>query len=361
VKSLVLLKNRDAALPLRKDLRKVFVTGPYAADAAVLLGNYYGVNEDMSTVLQGIVGKVSAATSVEFRPGCLPDRPNADPFSPGSYRYAQEADATIAVMGLSNLMEGEEGAAIASPTKGDRLDLRLPSNQVEFLRALRVAAKKLIVVMMGGSPIASPEVDDMADAVLFVWYPGQEGGRAVADVLFGDVAPSGRLPITFPRSVDQLPPFEDYSMAGRTYRYMTAKPLYPFGFGLSYTRFGYGPLDLSKPRAKRGEKLSARVRVTNAGAIAAEEVVQLYVTPLSAPGRVPLAALKAVKRVSLAPGAATSVEFAIEPALLTVVDDAGNEAIGPGEFRLTVGGASPGALAVTLGTPEPARAVLTIE
>ncbi|HWW94318.1 MAG TPA: glycoside hydrolase family 3 C-terminal domain-containing protein [Vicinamibacteria bacterium] len=361
VKSLVLLKNRDAALPLRKDVRKVFVTGPYAADAAVLLGNYYGVNEDMATVLQGIVGKVSAATSVEFRPGCLPDRPNADPFSPGSYRYAQEADATIAVMGISNLIEGEEGAAIASPTRGDRLDLRLPPNQVEFLRALRVAAKKLVVVMMGGSPIASPEVDEMADAVLFVWYPGQEGGRAVADVLFGDVAPSGRLPITFPRSVDQLPPFEDYSMVGRTYRYMTAKPLYPFGFGLSYTRFGYGPLDLSRPQASRGEKVSARVRVTNAGAMAADEVVQLYVTPLSASGRVPLAALKAVKRVSLAPGAATTVEFSIEPALLTVVDEAGNETVGPGQFRLTVGGASPGALAVTLGAPEPARAILTIE
>jgi beta-glucosidase len=150
-------------------------------------------------------------------------------------------------------------------------------------------------------------------------------------------------------------------MVGRTYRYMTAKPLYPFGFGLSYARFGYGPLDLSRPRASRGEKVSARVRVTNAGAMAADEVVQLYVTPLSASGRVPLAALRAVRRVSLAPGAATSVEFSIEPALLTVVDEAGNETVGPGQFRLTVGGASPGALAVTLGAPEPARAILTIE
>ncbi len=215
--------------------------------------------------------------------------------------------------------------------------------------------------MTGRSPIASPEVDDLADAVLFVWYPGQEGGRAVADVLFGDVSPSGRLPITFPRSVDQLPPFEDYSMAGRTYRYMTAEPLYPFGFGLSYTRFAYGPLELSKHRAKRGEGLSARVRVTNAGPMAAEDVVQLYVTALSAPGRAPLATLKAVKRVSLEPGASASVEFAIEPALLTVVDDAGHEALGPGEFCLTVGGASPGTLAVKLGAPEPARALLTVE
>lgn len=230
MKSLVLLKNQDGVLPLRKDLRKVYVTGPLAADTFVLLGNYHGVNEDLSTVLEGVVGQVSPATSVEYRQGCLLDRPNLDTID----RYtatARDSDVTIAVMGLSNLLEGEEGAALASPHKGDRPDLGLPANQVSFLREIRAASKKLVVVLMAGSPLTIPEVHDLADAVLLAWYPGQEGGRAVADVLFGDASPAGRLPVTFPRSVEQLPPFEDYSMVGRTYRYMTKEPLYPFGFG----------------------------------------------------------------------------------------------------------------------------------
>ena len=190
VKSLVLLKNKDGALPLRKDLKKVYVTGPLAADAFALIANYYGVHEDLSTVLEGIVGKVSPATSVEFRQGALLDRPNSDNIDRFT-ATARDSEITIAVVGINNLIEGEEGAAIASPHRGDRPDLGLPGSQLEFLRALRKAARKLVVVVMGGSPLTISEVHDLADAVLFIWYPGQEGGRAVADVLFGDASPSG--------------------------------------------------------------------------------------------------------------------------------------------------------------------------
>ncbi|HSB60460.1 MAG TPA: glycoside hydrolase family 3 C-terminal domain-containing protein, partial [Vicinamibacteria bacterium] len=217
-----------------------------------------------------------------------------------------------------------------------------------------------VVVLLGGSPLAIPEVHELSDAVVLAWYPGQEGGRAVADVLFGDAAPSGRLPVTFPRSIDQLPPYEDYSMAGRTYRYMTEEPLYPFGFGLGFTSFRYGPVELAKGTVAHGEGTIARVVVTNSGRAEGEEVVQLYVARVGASGRAPRAALKGIRRVRLAPGEARTVEFAVEAPMLALVDEAGRERVEKGEFRLTIGGASPGARAVALGAPEPAQAVLTV-
>jgi beta-glucosidase len=188
-----------------------------------------------------------------------------------------------------------------------------------------------------------------------------EGGRAVADVLFGDAVPSGRLPLTFPKSMDQLPPYEDYSMKGRTYRYMTKEPLYPFGFGLSTTTFGYGPLELSKKTIGPDGELSASVRVTNAGERAGEEVVQLYVSALDASVEVPLTSLKAFQRVSIGPGQSETVRFAITPDMLAIIDNDGEAAVEPGRFRLTAGGASPGSRSVELGAPKPAEAVVTVQ
>jgi beta-glucosidase len=357
--SIVLLKNEGQTLPLRKDLRMVYVTGPLAADAQVMLGNYYGLNEDIATVLEGVMGQVSAATKVDFRQGALLDRDNvntADWFS-GS---ARQADVTIAVMGISNLLEGEEGASIASPDKGDRFSIELPANQVAFVKKIRESARKLVVVLLGGSPMAIPEIHDMADAVVLAWYPGMEGGRAIADVLFGDAVPSGRLPITFPSSTTQLPPYDDYSMKGRTYRYMTEEPLYPFGFGLSTTRFRYGPLKLSKTDVGPDGELTAEVVVTNEGERAGEEVVQLYVSALDAPFVVPRASLKAFQRVRVSPGASETVTFTVGPEELAVVDETGRKGVATGRYRLTVGGASPGPRAVALGAPPPAAAVLTV-
>jgi beta-glucosidase len=360
VKSMVLLKNEGGLLPLPKDLRMVYVTGPLAADAQVMLGNYYGLNEDIATVLEGVVGKVSAATKVDFRQGALLDRTNVNPIDwfSGS---AQEADVTIAVMGVSNLLEGEEGASIASPDKGDRFDVSLPENQLAFVRKMRENARKLVVVVLSGSPVAMPEVHELADAVVFAWYPGQEGGRAVADVLFGDAVPSGRLPLTFPKSMDQLPPYEDYSMEGRTYRFMKEEPLYPFGFGLSTTTFSYGPLELSESAIGPDGELTARVLVSNEGEVAGEEVVQLYVTALDASTRVPLASLRAFERAFIGSGESETVEFAVTPDMLAIIDDAGKAVVEQGRFRLTVGGASPGSRAVALGAPKPAEATLTVE
>jgi len=359
-RSLVLLKNDDGLLPLSKDLKKIYVTGPLAADAAVLLGNYSGVSGDLATILEGIVQAAGPTTMVSYRQGSLLDRPNINPIDWYS-GVASDADVTVAVMGISNLLEGEAGASIASPGKGDRFDIRLPQNQIDFLNKMRGTAKKLVVVLLGGSPMAVPEVQELADAVLLSWYPGEEGGRAVADVLFGDAAPSGRLPLTFPKSLDQLPPYEDYSMAGRTYRYMTEEPLYPFGFGLSYTTFEYGPIELSADKVAAGESVTARVSVKNVGDTAAEEVVQLYVSDLVASVPVPQAALKGFRRVALGPGESETVEFEVTVDLMEMVNESGERVLEKGAFALTSGGASPGERAVALGAPVPARAEFLVE
>jgi beta-glucosidase len=359
-KSMVLLKNEGNLLPLAKDLKKVYVLGPLAADAAVLLGNYSGVSADLSTILEGIVGAAGPATTVAYSQGSLLDRPNVNPIDWYS-GDATNADVTVAVMGISNLLEGEEGASIASPGKGDRFDIRLPENQVDFLKKMRGTSRKLVVVLLGGSPMAVEEVHEMADAVLLTWYPGEEGGRAVADVLFGDAAPSGRLPITFPKSLDQLPPYEDYAMAGRTYRYMEEEPLYPFGFGLGYTTFEYGAIELSSSEVAAGDSVTARISVRNAGRTAGDDVVQLYVSDLEASVPVPRAALKGFERVSLGPGESRTVEFEVTAEMMEMVNESGERVLEKGAFALTIGGASPGDRAVALGAAVPARAEFTVE
>lgn len=358
-KSIVLLKNEDQCLPLSKDQRFVYVSGPMAADIHPLLGNYYGVSPNLVTILEGIISKLSPTATVQYRPGALPYQPNLNPIDWYS-GIAAEADVTIAVVGLNNMLEGEEGAALASAVKGDRDEIGLPAHQLDLLRKLRANASKLVVVVTGGSPIAMPEVHEMADALLFVWYPGEQGGHAVADVLFGDAEPGGKLPVTFPMSVDQLPPYEDYAMAGRTYRYMTATPLYPFGFGLQYTRFAYSDLQLSRTEIASGDPVEARVRITNTGERASEEVVQLYLTDHDATVPVPLYALKGFQRVRLAPGESQEVAFSVTPEMMAMVNSLGESVLEPGDFLVTIGGACPHPRAEALGSPSPVSASFTL-
>src|SRR5580693_10054521 len=276
-KSIVLLKN-NGALPLSNGLKQYFVTGPNATSVDVMLGNYYGVNDRIVTVLEGLAGQVQPGIQLTYNQGVLLDRPNVNPIDWASGN-AKGADATICVMGITGLLEGEEGESLASPTFGDRLDYNLPATQVDYLRKLKAGnPNPVIAVVTGGSPMNLAEVQQLADAVLLVWYPGEEGGDAVANILFGNVSPSGKLPVTFPRSYDQLPPFDNYSMKGRTYRFMSADPLYPFGFGLSYTNFSYSGLTVSKPKIRRGETLTAEVTLTNTGKYASDEVAELYLT-----------------------------------------------------------------------------------
>ena len=269
--AVVLLKNQDNILPIKPSTKKIFVTGPTAASMEVLLGNYYGFNERMITLLEGIAGRVPEGMGMEYHTGAPLRHPREikSTWAPG---MAQSADITIICAGISSFLEGEEGESLLSVQNGDRESISLPQSQIDYIKELAIHGARIVLVLTGGSPIALGEVEDMVEAILFVWYPGMEGGRAVADVLFGDVSPSGKLPITFPKSLDQLPAFDDYSMDGRTYRYMTQEPLYPFGFGLSYSNFEYSELHLDKNVLALGDSLSVSVTLTNCGASDSAEV-----------------------------------------------------------------------------------------
>jgi beta-glucosidase len=197
------------------------------------------------------------------------------------------------------------------------------------------------------------EVHELSDAVLLAWYPGEEGGNAVADLIFGKVSPSGKLPITFPQSFDQLPAYEDYSMQGRTYRYMSAKPLYPFGFGLSYGKFEYLPLKLSSNKLKIGEELTLETEIENVGFNNAEEVVQLYITAPNGNGKDnPLYSLKGIKRVKLGNKEKQTVSFTINNDLLRTVTQSGAETLLKGTYKIYVGGSSPNEVNQELGAPK---------
>ncbi len=365
-KGVVMLKN-DGVLPLKNDLSKYFITGPTAANIEVLLGNYSGVNPKMVTILEGVAEALSPASQLQYRMGSMLAFPKVNPMDYATGN-ASGADVTIVSLGISGLIEGEEGSSLASPTKGDRLDYNLPETQVNYLRGLREAAsrnpnnvKPIIAIITGGSPINLAEVQELADAVLLVWYPGEEGGNAVADILFGKVSPSGRLPITFPKSLDQLPAFEDYSMKGRTYKYMNEDPLYPFGYGLSYTTFTYGEAKVSSNSISTKDNVSISVVVKNSGDMASDEVVQLYISDLEASVSVPNYQLQAVKRISLKPGESQKVTFEMTPKMFEIVDDDGNRIIEPGDFKVSVGGSSPMKRSFELGAPKMAEAVITVK
>lgn len=350
-KGIVMLKN-DGVLPLRNDLSRYFVTGPNAANSDVLLGNYYGVNPKLVTVLEGIAGAIHPGSQLQYRMGALLDRESLNPQDWASPN-AGTSDATIAVLGISSLLEGEEGESLASSTAGDRLDYNLPENQINYLRKLREAAgeRPIIAVITGGSPMNLTEVHELADAVLLVWYPGEEGGNAIADILFGKVSPSGRLPITFPKSLDQLPPYEDYSMKGRTYKYMDEDPLYPFGFGLSYGSFTYGELKISKANISKNEEVTVSVEVTNEGEVESDEVVQLYVSDDEASVDVPNSQLFGVQRIKLAPKESKNVSFTLKPNAFQLVNNDGQRVLEPGKFTVHVGGSSPMKRSQELGAP----------
>jgi beta-glucosidase len=358
-KSLVLLKNEDNTLPIDPSIASVFVTGPTAAHVQALLANYYGVSEDLKTILEGIIANVSPQTSVNYRQGALLDEPNRNPMDWFS-GVAASSDVTIACLGISQLIEGEEGESIMSRHFGDREDIGLPQNQIDFLKKIRNNAKKLVVVLTGGSAIACPEVYEMADALIFAWYPGEQGGLAVGNTIFGKSVPSGKLPVTFPMSVEDLPPYEDYAMAGRTYRYMEKEPLFPFGFGLSYSSFAYGDLSLSSSSIDDTESVTVSATVTNTGEYAAEEVVQLYISDLSASVEVPRYALRGFQRVALQPGASQKVSFEITPKDLQLVNEDGERVLEPGDFRISVGGSVPSERSLELGAPEFKQATLRV-
>lgn len=344
VESMVLLKN-DGALPLDKNIHTLYVTGPGATDVFWQMGNYYGIAKHYSTFLQGIASKVSAGTALNYRPGVLESSPTKNSIN-YAYNEAIDADAVILVMGNCGNLEGEEGDSIDSDARGDRLSLTLPKCQMDYLRDIAAHKRgKLIVVLTGGGAIDMREIADLADAVVMAWYPGQEGGDALGDLLFGDANFSGRLPITFPVDVDKLPPFEDYSMKGRTYKYMTDNIFYPFGFGLSYGKVEY--TDASA--VLNGSEVTVKATLANKSDIPVEETVQVYASAPGAGVTAPFSQLVGFKRVEVSPRSSVSVELSIPCQYVETVQEDGSSKLLSGEYTFHVGGAAPSARTRQLG------------
>jgi beta-glucosidase len=257
-------------------------------------------------------------------------------------KAANEADAVVLVLGLSQRLEGEEmSIKIDGFLGGDRTSLDLPQVQQKLFDAVTATGKPVIVVLMNGGALSVNDIQAKAAAMVLAGYPGQQGGNAVADVLFGDYNPAGRLPVTYYKSVDQIPAFENYVMKGRTYRYFTQEPLFPFGYGLSYTTFAYSNLVLTE-KAVAGSEIPVKVTVTNTGKVAGDEVVELYLTDEKASTPRPIRQLEGYTRVNLKPGESRVVELKLAPRQFSIINNKAKRVIEPGYFTITVGGKQPG-------------------
>jgi beta-glucosidase len=252
---------------------------------------------------------------------------------------AKDADLVVFAGGLTARLEGEE-MRVAAPgfAGGDRTSLDLPAPQERLLERLHALGKPVVLVLMNGSAMSVNWADANLPAIIEAWYPGGEGGTAVASLIAGDFSPAGRLPVTFYRSADDLPAFKDYSMKGRTYRYFGGQALYPFGYGLSYTRFSYGKARLPA-RVKAGDPVEVAVEITNTGGRDGDEVAQVYVTRTD--GGAPIRSLRSFQRVYLKAGETKTVRFMLDPAALSVVDEKGVRRVSPGVARIWIGGGQP--------------------
>lgn len=341
-KSMTLLQN-NGILPLAKSGKKIAVMGPNANDSVMQWGNYNGTPAHTVTILEGIRNKIG---DVPYEKGCEHTIQTTDV---GTYQKiaaeavakVQDADIVIFVGGISPALEGEEMPVDYPGFRGgDRTDIELPFVQRQLIAALKVAGKKVVFVNCSGSAIALEPESFMCDAILQAWYPGEEGGTAVADVLFGDYNPAGRLPVTFYRNITQLPNYEDYNMAGRTYRYMREKPLFPFGHGLSYTKFRYGKPVLSSNTLKAGDELHIELPVSNTGSRSGDEVVQIYIRKRG-DKEAPVKTLRAFRRVSLDAGETKNVKMTLASDAFRFFDAQTNTMrVVPGDYDVMCGGSS---------------------
>ncbi len=338
--SMVLLKNKNNTLPLSKKIKTIAVVGPNANDSTMLWANYNGFPSKTITILQGIKNKLPNARII-FEKGCN----HTGEMNPDSLKLTvskvKDADIILFAGGISPKLEGEEmRVAIEGFKGGDRTNIEIPAIQKVMIKALKATGKPVIYVLCTGSALALNWEEANVDAILNAWYGGEAAGTAVADILFGDYNPAGRLPVTFYKSINQLPEFEDYSMKGRTYRYMTQEPLYPFGYGLSYTRFAYQSASLSKSTICKTENVTLTVAVKNNGKRDGDEVVQVYLRNPNDPNG-PLKALKGFKRVSLKKGELQKVSFVLAPETFNSFNDnSKNFEVLPGKYELLYGGSS---------------------
>jgi len=345
-RSLVLLKNEGDLLPLRKDLRSIAVIGPLADNRKDVLGPWHaaGRAEDAVTLLEGIRAKVGLQTAVLYAQGCEIEGGTTDGIAE-AVRVAKAADVVIVAVGESAEMSGEAAS---------RTSLELPGHQLALLKALHATGKPIVVVLMNGRPLTIVWVAENVPAILETWFAGSQAGHAIADALFGDVNPGGKLPVTFPRVVGQVPIYYNHKNTGRppqrdnkyTSKYIDAPwtPLFPFGYGLSYTQFRFSNLRLSRARLSANERLEVAVDVENTGRRAGDEVVQLYIQDVAASATRPVRELKGFARITLAAGERRTVRFELGPEHLGAHDRRMRFAVEPGQFKLYVGNSSVGGL-----------------
>lgn len=340
--SMVLLKN-DRLLPLQKNkLKKVVVMGPNADCKDALLGNYNGHPSCMLTPLQAIRERLKGVAEVVYVSGIDYINTVSEDELKRYVNQAKGADAVIFIGGISPRLEGEEMSVNKDGFDGgDRTSIALPAVQTQLMKALVAGRIPTVFVMMTGSALAIPWEAKHVPAILNAWYGGQYGGEAIADVLFGDYNPSGKLPVTFYAQDSDLPDFESYDMQGRTYRYFKGKALYPFGYGLSYTDFRYSSLKMPTVCNTTDKEIPVTVTVKNTGKMDGEEVVQLYVSHPDKKILVPVTALKGFKRIHLKAGEAKQITFSLSSEDLSCVDENGIRKVLPGTVKIQVGGCSP--------------------
>ena len=340
--SMVLLKN-DRLLPLQKNkLKKVVVMGPNADCKDALLGNYNGHPSRMLTPLQAIRERLKGVAEVVYVSGIDYINTVSEDELKRYVNQAKGADAVIFIGGISPRLEGEEMSVNKDGFDGgDRTSIALPAVQTQLMKALVAGRIPTVFVMMTGSALAIPWEAKHVPAILNAWYGGQYGGEAIADVLFGDYNPSGKLPVTFYAKDSDLPDFESYDMQGRTYRYFKGKALYPFGYGLSYTDFRYSSLKMPTACNTTDKEIPVTVTVKNTGKMDGEEVVQLYVSHPDKKILVPVTALKGFKRIYLKAGEAKQITFSLSSEDLSCVDENGIRKVLPGTVKIQVGGCSP--------------------
>lgn len=343
--SLVLLKNENGLLPLDKNrIKSIAVIGPNADNTLVLTGNYMGTPTAPVSVLAGIRALLSPDTQVNYAYGCDMLQ-GSDAELKEAVQAARSSQVAVVVLGLSQQLEGEQGQQEGNPpgvtSLGDRISLDLTPAQEKLLEAIHGTGKPVILVLINGSALSINWASSHLPAILEAWYPGQAGGTAVAEALFGLTNPGGRLPVTFYQSASDLPAFDNYNMENRTYRYFTGQPLYSFGFGLSYTTFTYRDLKITPATVKAGESVSVQVEIENTGQTPGDEVAQLYLKDVEASLPVPLLQLQGFTRIHLAPGEKQTVQFNLTASQMSFADENGAGVLEPGEFKVFIGGQQP--------------------
>lgn len=356
--SCVLLKN-DGILPLNRDaVKTIGVVGPNADSRLALIGNYHGTASEYITVLEGIRREAGEDIRILYSEGCHLWRDRVEGLAFANDRIseavitARHSDVVILCLGLDETLEGEEGDA-GNPMgdAGDKSDLNLPKSQQELLKAVAETGKPVILCMLAGSAIDLTYADGHVNAILQAWYPGARGGKAVAELLFGKASPCGKLPVTFYKNSEDLPPFENYSMRNRTYRYMETEPLYPFGYGLTYGDLSVTKAVMAEPLSENGTVLT--VEIKNEGKRTVKEVVQVYVKNLDSQDAVPNFSLCAFQKVECGPGERKTLSLSINSQSFTVVKEDGSRAADGTRFQLFVGTSQPDERSRVLTGKEP--------